>query len=105
ASILLPDGFENGTGINSLVDVKRNGRHSKTSALCFSRPLQRWVKMRVVGVGAFRFFRIGFRRHQTDGRVIRPLLAVVPVLSNWSFLALRAFYLCHGVTKVYYRSG
>ena len=65
--------FEDRSGLHALVHMERHGRDLETRPLRLPGPLERRVEMRVEGVLPRRTLRIGFRRDQPDGRVVRPL--------------------------------
>jgi hypothetical protein len=82
--------FDDGVGVDPLVDVQRNRRHFKRAALLFARPYQLRIKMRIViellaglrrrngsniVVGLVcRRNRIGFRCYQANRRVVDSFL-------------------------------
>lgn len=94
-SIFLADGFKDCAWVHAFVNVKRHGRHLEAGALRLPSPLQRRIKMRIIGVGSFLRVLVGLRRHEADGRIVHPLLFRMTVLLNRSFVALRAFCSCH----------
>ncbi len=66
--------------------VEGNGWDFKRGMLGLARPDKLGVKMRVIGIGLFAGVPIGFRRYQTNGRVVDALLVAMIVLLNWFLL-------------------
>jgi hypothetical protein len=58
----------------------RDGGDFERGMLGFSCPLQRGVKMRVVGMGLFAAVAVGVGGYETDGRVVAPFFTFVVVL-------------------------
>ena len=78
-AVLLADGFNDGARVNALVDMQRHGGYLEARPLGFTRPNQRRVQVWIVSVGLLPFKGITLGVHETNRRVVLPLLALVVV--------------------------
>jgi len=86
-AVSFTDGFDNSARVDAFVDMERDGGNFEGGVFFFSGPDQQRVEVRIVFVSFARSeWRIGFRRNESDRRVVDASFAFVVVLLDGSFV-------------------
>ena len=89
--------FDDGTGVNALMDMKGHVGDLKRGMFGLARPLQAWVNMRVISICILSGLFIRIRSNQTNRRIIDPLFPFVIVLLNRLLPAGSFCFSCHEI--------